>query len=390
MTRALDHDVAIIGAGPAGTSTALHLVREQGIRADRVLVIDKARFPRDKPCAGAVSQVGVDALTAIGVPITVPFVQMRGVRVIAEGVVGETLCEMGIVVRRVEFDAQLVDDARREGVEIREDETLRAVDRITGGFRLTTTSGTTTTRLLAACDGAGSSTRKLLGLREPERKGHLYVLETAPLPSDTGTSRGLIDFDLSILEDGLQGYYWDFPTIIDGSPHVSRGIYHANLAPSSEVKATLARSLARRGIDIAKVKLRPFSTRPYVRGSIIERDGAVLVGEAAGIDQTTGEGIAQAILMGAIAARHLTRALRTGGTSFAAYSREVRVSTMGRHMLQGAWLARRVYSPVGRPARRLLLESTFARDAAMRWYAGESLPWSTKLTLGFSLLRRVA
>ena len=390
MTRMFDHDVAVVGGGPAGTSTALHLVREQGIRADRVLVIDKACFPRDKPCAGAISQVGVDALTALGLQVTVPFVQMRGVRVIAEGEVGETLCEMGIVVRRIEFDAQLVADARREGVEIREGETLRAVDRITGGFRLTTTSGATTTRLLAACDGAGSTTRKLLGLREPERKGHLYVLETAPLPSDAGTSRGMIDFDLSVLEDGLQGYYWDFPTIIDGRPHVSRGIYHANLAPSSEVKATLGRALARRGIDIARVKLRPFSTRPYVRGSVIDLEGGVLVGEAAGIDQTTGEGIAQAILMGGIAARHLTRALRTGGTSFAAYSRDVRVSTMGRHMLQGAWLARRVYSPIGRPARRLLLESSFARDAAMRWYAGHSLPWSTKLKLGLSLLRRVA
>ena len=388
MTRAFEHDVAIIGGGPAGTSTALHLVRAHGIRADRVLVLDKARFPRDKPCAGAISQLGVDALTAIGLRVTVPFVQMRGVRVIAEGVVGETLCEMGIVVRRVEFDAQLVDDARRGGVEIREDETLRAVDRISGGFRLTTTGGTTTTRLLAACDGAGSTTRKLLGFREPARMGHLYVLETAPLPSDTGTSRGLIDFDLSILEDGLQGYYWDFPTIIDGRPHVSRGIYHANIEPSRDVKATLGRALARRGIDIAKVKLRPFSTRPYVRTSVVAQDGVVLVGEAAGIDQTTGEGIAQAIVMGAIAARHLARALRTGGTSFDAYAREVRVSTIGRHMLQGAWLARRVYSRTGRPARRLLLESSFARDAAMRWYAGDSLPWSTKLKLGLGLLMR--
>jgi flavin-dependent dehydrogenase len=381
-----DHDVAIVGAGPAGTSTALHLVRAEGIRSDRILVIDKARFPRDKPCAGAISQLGIDALRAIDVTVRVPAVAMRGVRVIVDGQMGETLCAMGIVIRRVEFDAQLVDEARADGVEIREGDGLAGIERVPGGFRLTTSEGTTTARLVAAADGAGSTTRKLLGFREPERKGHLYVLETEQVPSDTGTARGLIDFDLSVLDHGLQGYYWDFPIVVDGAPAVSRGIYHANLLPSSDVKKALASSLARRGIDIARVKLKPFSTRPYVSRSTIAEPGLVLVGEAAGIDHTTGEGIAQAIVMGGIAARHVARSLRTGGTCFERYARDVRVSTIGRHMLQSAWLARRVYGRFGYPARQLLLRSTFARDAAMRWYHGESLPWSTQLRLGLGLV----
>ena len=45
----------------------------------------------------------------------------------------------------------------------------------------------------------------------------LYVLDTEPVAADTGVTRGLVDFDLSILADGLEGYYWDFPTVIDGS-----------------------------------------------------------------------------------------------------------------------------------------------------------------------------
>jgi flavin-dependent dehydrogenase len=390
VTRRFDCDVLILGGGPAGASLALHLVREQGIRADRLVVVDKAHFPRDKPCAGAVSQLGVDTLRALGLQVTVPFLPMRGVRVLLDGSAGETLCEMGIVVRRVEFDAQLIGHARADGVVIREGEALRAIERIPGGFRVTTSAGTLTTRLFAACDGAGGTSRKLLGLREPERKGHLYVLETEPSATDAGTERGLIDFDLSVLEDGLQGYYWDFPTLIDGKPHVSRGIYHANLTPSSDVKRVLGRALARRGVDITKVKLRPFSTRPFVPASTLAQDGVVLVGEAAGIDHATGEGIAQAIVMAAIAARHVARALRTGGSSFESYARAVRVSTMGRHMLQSAWLARRVYGRRGHPARRLLLDSSFARDAAMRWYNGYSLPWSTKLRLGLGLLTRAS
>jgi menaquinone-9 beta-reductase len=389
MSGACDADLVVVGGGPAGASTALHLVRREGIRPDRVVVLDRARFPREKPCAGAISSFGVLALEAVGVGIDVPFVRMRGLRVLTPGHVGETLGPMGVIVRRSELDAHLLGCARDDGVDVRDGEALRALSRVAGGFHVTTTSGTLTTRLIAACDGAGSTTRKLLDLHEPERKGHLYVLETEPGPDDTAPARGLVDFDLSVTDDGLQGYYWDFPTVIDGRPHISRGIYHANLAPSRRVKDSLLRALAKRSVDTAKVKLKPFSTRPFVRSSTTWLDGLVLVGEAAGIDHATGEGIAQAIGMGAIAARHLARALRTGGTSFDGYAREVFGSTLGRHMLQSAWLARRVYGRSGGAFRRYLVRSAFARKSALSWYRGESLPVLTQGRLALGLAASV-
>ena len=392
----LDYDVAIVGGGPAGSSTALHLVRREGVRPHRIVVLDKARFPRDKPCAGAVSQLGLDVLGSIGVQVegAVPSVAMKGARVLFGEEVGETVEPMGIVIRRTEFDAHLLETARSDGVHVRDGDGLRAIERRDGkssGFELTTTSGTTIrARHVAAADGAGSTTRKLLGIREPDRKGHLYVLDTETTPADGGIDRGLVDFDLTILEDGLEGYYWDFPTVLGGKVQVSRGIYHANLtrpdAPSGEsVKDVLGRALARRGIDIGKVKLRPFSTRPFVPRSTAWVKGVVLVGEACGIDQTTGEGIAQAIEMGRIAAAHLAQAFRTGNPRFEAYERDVRTSTTGRHLLQSAWLARRVYGKTGEPARRFLLRSSYARAAAMRWYRGETLSLPTQLRLGLGL-----
>ncbi len=207
----------------------------------------------------------------------------------------------------------------------------------------------------------------------------------ASLRATLGPRRGLCDFDLRVADDGIEGYYWDFPTVVDGAPAVSRGIYHANFTARPDLKRHLAASLGARGIDIAQVKLRPFSTRPLVPGSTLALERLALVGEAAGIDATTGEGIAQAILTAAIAARHLARAVRSGEASLDAYARDVRRSRVGRHLLQSAWLARRVYGARGGPWRRFVAGNALAREAGAQWYAGRSLPWPTKVRLAVGL-----
>jgi flavin-dependent dehydrogenase len=166
---------------------------------------------------------------------------------------------------------------------------------------------------------------------------------------------------------------------------VSRGIYHANFTAQPELKRHLARSLAARGLDLTRLALKPFSTRPLVPGSIFSRHGLVLVGEAAGIDATTGEGIAQALLMGGMAASHLARALRRGDDDVGAYGDEVRGSVVGRRLLQSAWLARRVYGEHGRGWRRFLARDRLALEAGAHWYSGRRLSWATKVGLGARL-----
>jgi flavin-dependent dehydrogenase len=407
--RSFEYDIAIVGGGPAGTSTALHLARAEGIAPERVLLLDKATHPREKPCAGAVSGWGLDALAKIGVPLDVPHVTMRGLRVLdgpergasqwsarggderadARSRRGAGESGLGVVVRRNEFDASLWRRAAGDGIRAYDNEALIGLTRVAGGWEIATMTRTIRAHLLAACDGAGSTVRKRLQLGEAARKGHLYVLETEPREIDDGPRGGLCDFDMTPCAWGAEGYYWDFPTVIGGLAHVSRGIYHANLSPRSDVKAMLGRALAARGIDLASVKLKPFSTRPFVEGSVLALDRLALVGEAAGIDATTGEGIAQAILFGAIAAHHLAQAIRLDSGRLEGYARDVRRARVGRHLLQSAWLARVVYGPRGGAWRRYLARSERARGAGMRWYAGERLSWSEKGELAAGLAREI-
>src|SRR5262245_45239038 len=52
MRKAVERfDAIVVGAGPAGSATAIHLARGGA----RVLLVDKARFPRDKPCGGGLT-----------------------------------------------------------------------------------------------------------------------------------------------------------------------------------------------------------------------------------------------------------------------------------------------------------------------------------------------
>src|SRR5262249_41679629 len=203
-------DVAVVGAGPAGSTTAYRLARAHA----RVLLIDKARFPRDKPCGGGLTMRAVRQL-----PFSVdPVVEDRITRArcrLKYGPVMERSSEhvLCLMTQRRRLDAFLVEQAAAAGVDFR------------GGVRAEVESGRAgrgdgrpvQVDTVVGADGANGVTAKVLGLGGGIVNGVALEgnLPYDRLPSDGW--RGMLVLELATLP-GCYG--WIFPK----GDHVNVGV----------------------------------------------------------------------------------------------------------------------------------------------------------------------
>jgi flavin-dependent dehydrogenase len=307
LSGSFDHDAVIVGGGPAGLVTAIALARVAPELARRTVVVEKARYPRDKYCAGALGGRGDRILAELGAEVRVPSVDIAGMSFRARG--GEhteRVGGIGRVVRRIEFDHALAERARRAGVRIEEGTRVTSVQRVDVGALVTTSRGELRARAVVGADGVGSVVRRALGLGRGLLRAQVLEIDTEPAPGDP--PRDILRFDAS--DGALPGYTWDFPTSVGGEQLVSRGIYHLKWGEAEpDLHAAFAERCARQGLDLERYPNKRFAERGLEPSATLARGSTLLAGEAAGIDPVTGEGIAQAIEYGAMAGRFLAEAL---------------------------------------------------------------------------------
>jgi len=334
-------DLVIVGGGPAGISTALHVLA--AAPATRLVVLEKERYPRDKICAGAVGGRAFRILERIGVEVDCPRVGLDaiGLRLGAETVVvREPRC--GAVVRRIEFDHALARAAIARGVDVRDGCEVARVEVGDGGVAVETPGGALRARAVVGADGVAGVVRRQAGFPRGELRAQVAELDTEGAAADLPRDTAVFDF----AAPDLRGYAWDFPTQVAGEPLICRGVYLLRAPGAPGVRERMAAYLGARGLDVARYRLKQFAERGFEPGAEIARPRVLLAGEAAGIDIATGEGIGQAIEYGAVAGPYLARALARDDLGFADWRRTVEQHHLGwqlgiRHGCYRAFYGRR-------------------------------------------------
>jgi geranylgeranyl reductase family protein len=366
-------DVVICGAGPAGTATALHLVRRDPALAGRILVLDKARHPRPKVCAGGLIPHALACLDELEVGLRVPHVMVDRARVEVPRrrveVEGRGFCA---IVRRAEFDASLVAAVRARGVEVREDEKVHTLRRDGEGVRVVTARGELGARLVVGADGSGSLVRRrlLAGADDDRRSLGRAVMTDVPLAGASawdGHARARYDFDFRAVPAGLAGYAWAFPCLIGGRPHANVGVYARRAGAGPALVPLLDAVLAELGAARVRHEAAPircWARTPFVAPHVL------LVGDAAGAEPLMGEGISFAFEYGRWAADEIARALAAGDLALAGAERRFRRSWAGRKLDRLAQAATMFYGPGARLWLGLAAEWRGAQAVGLRWYNG--------------------
>lgn len=315
-------DVAVVGGGPAGAAAAITLAR--GGR--EVVLVDRARFPRDKCCGDGLTTGALRRLEELGL-------QPRAVAswtpvddVWVRGPSGRTIAfpfprgegTFAAVARRADLDAALLDVARASGVKVFDGHAMKAFSWSdeAGLVELDVEGiGSVAARYAVGADGMWSPLRKALGVgAEPGYLGEWHAFRQYFCGvSKAAASQLWVWFE----PDFLPGYAWSFP-LGSGRANVGFGIQREAGAPTRSMaeqwRELLERPHLRAVLGEGAVPEAPHKAWPIParleRTSLAGAGGRVLfAGDSArGTDPMTGEGIGQALEMGILAGRSILTA----------------------------------------------------------------------------------
>ncbi|GAA0968339.1 geranylgeranyl reductase family protein [Acrocarpospora macrocephala] len=321
---AADADVIVVGAGPAGSTTAYYLA-QSGLS---VLLLEKTRFPREKVCGDGLTPRAVKELLAMGVDLGAPgWVRNKGLRVVGGGRSFEldwpelqSFPDFGLVRTRQDFDQILADNAVKGGVTLLEGVNVAGpvLDERSGhvvGVRAQN-GEVYRSRVVVAADGNSTRLSLAMGLhKRADRPMGVAVRTyyTSPRHDDDYLEIWLELWDGDRL---LPGYGWIFG-VGDGTANVGLGL----LNTSESFKNIDYRDLVRRWVRHMPPDwgfTEENRTTP-IRGAALPMAfnrqphytrGLVLVGDSGGmINPFNGEGIAYAMETGRIAADTIATAL---------------------------------------------------------------------------------
>ncbi|HEY2979724.1 MAG TPA: NAD(P)/FAD-dependent oxidoreductase [Anaerolineales bacterium] len=340
------HDILILGGGPAGLSTALHLAQLAPELTSRILIIEKAHYPRQKLCAGGLLDDAEVILERLGLDVReVPHADAaaahmdfagRGAKIQNRNRERRKQTHIIRVIRRDEFDAWLAGKAGERGIEIREGVTVKRVQAQADCVIVETDAGAFRAQVVVGADGSNGVTRRCVLPDAPVHTARLLEVLTPAIAGNDGHQATVAYFDFFCVPDGIAGYTWDFPTQINGLPMRCWGIYDTNLLADGArpaLKEPLAAEMGRHGFDLQDAEIKGFPIRWFSPFSPLSAPRVLLAGDAAGVDPIFGEGISIALGYGLIAAHAIVEAFEKRDFSMRSYKRRLLRSALGRALV---------------------------------------------------------
>lgn len=311
----MQHDVIVVGAGPAGSATAFECAR----RGVSVLILDRAEFPRDKPCGGGVSIRSAKLLPFDLSPVVERTISGMRFSWRQSGDFGRDYPQpVTYLTQRSRLDAFLLQKAVDVGVAFVPHAQVKDIRRAKRGVEVFAGAVWHQGRTLVAADGANGIAARLAGIQTRLSLG--VALEGNITPKEGVLQRwdAAMGFDLG---DVPGGYGWLFPK----GDHVNVGVGGWRSAGPT-LRQRLDRLVRYYGFEPGQLwGLRGHYLPVRTGASCLTEGNALAVGDAAGLlDPLTGEGIYAAIFSGQTASEHLAAYLSGAAPSLAGYEDELR------------------------------------------------------------------
>lgn len=321
------YDVIIVGAGPGGSSLALGLAKAN----KKVLLLDKASFPRDKTCGDGISGKSVALLRELGIEKDVG--NALGAKIFGVTVSSPNGMQVdipmqgqnyGYCIRREVFDNVLFEQAKQR-VETKENFAVTDLIEENGfvvgvkGLADKTQAQEFRARVVVGADGATSIVAAKLGLSKHLPDHHIVAIRAY--------YEGVLDLtdkiEIHFIDGVLPGYFWIFP-VETGKCNVGLGMVTSELQKRGVkldqlmLDAIAQNDLFKNRFKNAKL-VGPIKGWNLPLGSTKRKsfgNGFLLIGDAASlIDPFTGEGIGNALYSAKIASEEIVKALEADDVS---------------------------------------------------------------------------
>ncbi|HEY7465724.1 MAG TPA: geranylgeranyl reductase family protein [Dehalococcoidia bacterium] len=356
------YDVAVVGAGPAGSTTAYHLAKAGA----RVLLLDRAEFPREKPCGGGVTARAFERAPVDLTPVVEQVVnKVRLSYRLGDFFDYEYPHTLVYMTQRLRLDEYLLSHAVGAGAEFHGGSVVRGIELEKNGVRIAANGDVYEAGALVGADGANGIVARSAGLR-PVTDPPVALEANFPYAGDCvpETWREFLALELGSVPGG---YGWSFPKA--DHFNVGCGGWHSQ---GSKLRTHLASLRGHYGLQSAPMlNVRGHHLPTRDEGAPIVRGRALLVGDAAGlVDPMSGEGIYSAFVSGHLAAARLLRFLDGADSDLfpyeAAIEREIMTDIRAARLLRDA-----VYYAPG-PCYFVLRRSVRVREMLCQLMLGET------------------